>query len=89
MSGFDLSEPPFGHSHKQDLCMTMPDSIICNDCLGAYDMLEVSEFQHVQINRSELFAEDRNHINGVGRVWTVMPVRRRRRSADKPLRHSR
>ena len=63
--------------------------IIYNDCFGAYDMLEVSEFQHVGINHSELFAEDRNHINGVGRVWTVMPVRRRRRSADKPLRHSR
>ena len=67
----------------------MPDSIIYDDCFRAYDMLDVSEVQNVQINHAELFAEDRNHINGVGRVWTVMPVRRRRQSADTLLQHFR
>ena len=42
-SGFDLSEPHCSgwHSHKQDICITMPDSIIYNDCFGAYDMLVI------------------------------------------------
>ena len=46
-----------------------PDSIVYTDSFGAYDVLDVSEFQHVRINHSELFAEDRNHINGIENFW--------------------
>ncbi|WP_186424444.1 transposase, partial [Pannonibacter sp. I15F10I1] len=35
----------------------------------AYDVLDVSEFHHVRINHSELFAEDANHINGIENFW--------------------
>ena len=41
------------------------DSIVFTDSFRAYDVLDVSDFHHVRINHSKLFAEDRNHINGV------------------------
>ena len=46
-----------------------PDSIVYTDSFGAYDVLDVSEFHHVRINHSELFAEDANHINGIENFW--------------------
>jgi len=46
-----------------------PDSIVYTDSFGAYDILDVSEFHHVRINHSELFAEDANHINGIENFW--------------------
>ena len=46
-----------------------PDSIVYTDSFGAYDVLDVSEFQHVRINHSELFAEDLNHIIGIENFW--------------------
>ncbi len=30
-----------------------------------YNVLDVDDFHHVRINRSKLFAEGRNHINGI------------------------
>lgn len=42
-----------------------PDSILYTDSFGACDVLDVSEFHHVRINHSELFAEGINHINGI------------------------
>ena len=47
-----------------------PDSIVYTDSFGAYDVLDVSEFHHVRINHSELFAEDINHINGIENFWS-------------------
>jgi len=46
-----------------------PDSIVYTDSFGAYDVLDVSEFHHVRINHSELFAKDLNHINGIENFW--------------------
>ena len=46
-----------------------PDSIVYTDSFRAYDVLDVSDFHHVRINHSKLFAEDRNHINGIENFW--------------------
>ncbi len=46
----------------------VPDSIVYTDCWKGYDVLDVSDFHHVRINHSELFAEGRNHINGIGEL---------------------
>ena len=46
-----------------------PDSVVYTDCLGSYDVLDVSEFHHVRINHSERFAEHKNHINGIENFW--------------------
>ena len=46
-----------------------PDSIVYTDSFKAYDVLNVSDFHHVRINHSKLFAEDRNHINGIENFW--------------------
>lgn len=46
-----------------------PDSIVYTDSFGAYDVLDVSEFHHVRINHSELFADNANHINGIESFW--------------------
>ena len=46
-----------------------PDSIVYTDCFTSYDALDVSEFHHVRINHSELFADGKNHINGIENFW--------------------
>jgi transposase len=46
-----------------------PDSIVYTDSFRSYDVLDVSEFRHHRINHSELFAQDRNHINGIENFW--------------------
>lgn len=35
----------------------------------ANGVLDVSEFKHVRINHSELFSQNRNHINGIENFW--------------------
>ena len=47
----------------------MPDSIVYTDALASYNALDVSEFKHVRINHSELFADKKNHINGIENFW--------------------
>jgi transposase len=47
----------------------VPDSIVFTDSLHSYNVLDVSDFHHVRINHSELFAEGRNHINGIENFW--------------------
>lgn len=42
-----------------------PDS----DSFRAYDSLDTSHFKHLRINHSLLFAEGRNHINGIENFW--------------------
>ena len=46
-----------------------PDSIVYTDSLTSYDVLDVSEFKHYRINHSELFADSKNHINGIENFW--------------------
>lgn len=46
-----------------------PDSIVYSDSWRAYNALDVSEFKHFRINHSKLFAEQRNHINGIENFW--------------------
>ena len=47
----------------------IPDSIVYTDSWRGYNVLDVSEFKHYRINHSELFAEGRNHINGIENFW--------------------
>ncbi len=47
----------------------IPDSIVYTDSLPSYNALDISEFKHVRINHSKLFAENRNHINGIENFW--------------------
>lgn len=47
----------------------LPDSIVYTDSWRAYDVLDVSEFHHYRINHSQLFADKKNHINGIENFW--------------------
>ncbi len=46
-----------------------PDSIVYTDTFKAYNALDVSDFHHMRINHSELFADQQNHINGIENFW--------------------
>ena len=46
-----------------------PDSVVYTDAFRSYDVLDVSEFHHMRINHSKLFADQRNHINGIENFW--------------------
>lgn len=46
-----------------------PDSIVYTDCWRGYNVLDVSEFKHYRINHSKLFANEKNHINGIENFW--------------------
>ena len=46
-----------------------PDSIVYTDSFRNHDVLDVSDFHHVRINHSQIFAEDSNHINGIENFW--------------------
>ena len=47
----------------------VPDSVVYTDCYGSYNALDVSEFHHHRINHSTLFAQGKNHINGIENFW--------------------
>jgi transposase len=47
----------------------MPDSIVYTDAFRGYNALDVSDFHHQRINHSNLFADGRNHINGIENFW--------------------
>jgi len=47
----------------------MPDSVVYTDCLSSYNVLDISCFKHYRINHSELFADRKNHINGIENFW--------------------
>jgi len=47
----------------------VPDSIVYSDSFCSYNVLDVSDFKHYRINHSELFADGRNHINGIENFW--------------------
>ena len=44
----------------------IPDSIVYTDTFRSYNALVVSEFKHVRINHSKLFAANRIHIYNRG-----------------------
>ena len=46
-----------------------PDSIVYTDSFVSYDVLDVSEFRHLRINHSLVFADKHNHINGIENFW--------------------
>lgn len=46
-----------------------PDSIVYTDTWRSYNALDISEFKHSRINHSKLFANERNHINGIENFW--------------------
>ena len=46
-----------------------PDSIVYTDTFKAYNALDVSDFHHMRINYSKLFADRHNHINGIENFW--------------------
>ena len=46
-----------------------PDSIVYTDTFRAYNALDVSDFHHQRINHSQLFADCKNHINGIENFW--------------------
>ena len=47
----------------------VPDSIVYTDTFRSYNALDVSEFKHERINHSKLFADKKNHINGIENFW--------------------
>jgi len=47
-----------------------PDSVVYTDCWKGYNALDVSEFKHYRINHSKVFADGRNHINGIENFWS-------------------
>jgi transposase len=46
-----------------------PDSIVYSDCWRGYNALDIAEFKHYRINHSKLFANQKNHINGIENFW--------------------
>ncbi len=47
----------------------VPDSIVYSDCWGAYNSLDTKGFRHFRINHSKIFADQRNHTNGIENFW--------------------
>ena len=47
----------------------IPDSIVYSDSFNSYNTLDTQGFKHFRINHSKLFADKRNHINGIENFW--------------------
>ena len=63
-----------------------PDSIVYSDGWTGYNILDVSDFKHYRINHSELFADGRNHINGIENFWN-QAKRHMRKFNGVPAKH--
>ena len=50
-------------------CKVQPDSIVYTDSYRSYDTLDITDFHHMRINHSQLFADRQNHINGIENFW--------------------
>jgi transposase len=46
-----------------------PDSVVYTDSYRSYDVLDITDFHHMRINHSKLFADKKNHINGIENFW--------------------
>ena len=47
----------------------IPDSIVYSGCWQGYNALDIAGFKHYRINHSKLFANGKNHINGIENFW--------------------
>jgi transposase len=47
-----------------------PDAIVYSDGYFSYDVLDVSEFHHVRIDKGRGYAQGRAHINGIENFWS-------------------
>ena len=47
----------------------IPDNIVYTDCWRGYNALDVTDFYHYRINHSKIFADKKNHINGIENFW--------------------
>ena len=61
-----------------------PDSIVYTDTFRSYNALDVSLFHHMRINHSKLFADRRNHINGIENFWNQAKRQLRKFNGIKP-----
>jgi transposase len=61
-----------------------PDSIVYTDTFKSYNALDVSDFHHLRINHSKLFADRQNHINGIENFWNQAKRHLRRFNGIKP-----
>ena len=61
-----------------------PDSIVYTDTFKAYNALDVTEFHHMRINHSKLFADRGNHINVIENFWNQAKRHLRRFNGIKP-----
>ncbi len=61
-----------------------PDSIVYTDTFRSYNALDISEFHHMRINHSELFADQGNHINGIENFWNQAKRHMRKFNGIKP-----
>ncbi len=48
-----------------------PDSVVYTDCYRSYNTLDVNHFYYERINHSTLFAQGKNHINGIKNFWNL------------------
>lgn len=47
----------------------VPDSIVYTDSWRGYNKLDITDFKHYRINHTKLFADKKNHINGIENFW--------------------
>jgi len=64
----------------------VPDSIVYSDARPSYNALDVTGFRHLRINHSKLFADGKNHINGMEHFWN-QAQRHLRKFNDVPKAH--
>ena len=50
-------------------CKVQPDSVVYTDSFRAYDQLDITDFHHMRINHSKLFADRENHNKGIENFW--------------------
>lgn len=46
-----------------------PGSVVYSEAYHSYDTLDVSEFHHHRINHSDIFVDEKIHINGIENFW--------------------
>ena len=61
-----------------------PDSIVYTDTFKVYNALDVTEFHHMRINHSKLFADRANHVNGIENFCSQAKRHLRRFNGIKP-----
>lgn len=64
----------------------VPDSIVYSDTFSSHNVLDVFSFKHCRINHSKLFADQKNHINGIKNFWN-QAKRHMRRFNGVPTAH--